>query len=53
MDLLTLLKMFLLLGCICYLFTILSFIKRHIPHITWKKDSKKKELKEDGRNTEE
>lgn len=52
MDLLTLLKMFLFLGCICYTFTILSFIKRHFPRITWKKDSRKKENKEDGRNTE-
>ena len=52
MDLLTLLKMFLFLGCICYTFTILSFIRRHLPRITWKKDSKKKEKKEDGRDTE-
>lgn len=45
MELLTLLKMFLLLGSFVYLFTCLSFIRRHLPKIEWKK--KKEKVKDD------
>lgn len=31
MELLTELKIFLFLGCICYMLTILSFLRRHAP----------------------
>ena len=48
MDLLTLLKMFLFLGCVCYTFTILSFIKRHFPRITWKRIHVKRRIKRMG-----
>ena len=48
MELLTLLKAFLLFGSICYLFSIISAIRRHLPRIEWKK--KKKEKKEKVKN---
>ena len=46
MDLLTILKLYLFLGCVAYLITIVSCIKRHLPKISIDK-KKKKEIKED------
>lgn len=45
MDLLTILKLYLFLGCVAYLITIVSCIKRHLPKISI--DKKKREIKED------
>lgn len=46
MDLLTILKLYLFLGCVAYLITIVSCIKRHLPKISIDK-KKKREIKED------
>mgnify|MGYP007129796900 FL=1 len=46
MDLLTILKLYLFLGCVAYLITIVSRIKRHLPKISIDK-KKKREIKED------
>lgn len=52
MDLLTVLKLYLFLGCVAYMISILSCIKRHLPKISIDR-KKKKEIKEDGRDKEE
>lgn len=46
MDLLTILKLYLFLGCVVYMISIASCIKRHLPKISIDK-KKKKEIKED------
>nr|DAL97651.1 MAG TPA: hypothetical protein [Inoviridae sp.] len=51
MNLLTLVRIFLILGSICYMLTILAFIKRHLPKVQIKE--KKAGGKEDGRDSEE
>ena len=48
MELLTLLKAFLLFGSICYLFSIISAIRRHLPRVEWKKKKKEKVKDESG-----
>lgn len=55
MELLFVLKAFLLLGSICYMITILRFIKRHTPKvfIRSRKKEVKKEIEKDGREPEE
>jgi hypothetical protein len=53
MNLLTLVRIFLILGSICYMLTILAFIKRHLPKIQIKAKEKKVGGKEDGRDSEE
>lgn len=51
MDLLTVLKLYLFLGCVAYMITILSCIKRHLPKISIDR-KKKKEISEDGRDND-
>lgn len=46
MDLLILLKCFLILGSICYLIFVYMFISRHMPKISFKKNKKEEENKE-------
>lgn len=41
MDLLTILKLFLFLGCVSYLLTIAGIIKRHLPKISIDRKKKK------------
>mgnify|MGYP000874842699 CR=1 FL=1 len=54
MDLLTIVKIYLFLGSVCYMLTVLSFIRRHTPKIMLKSSKKEiKEKEEDGRNKEE
>lgn len=41
MDLLTILKLFLFLGCVSYLLTIAGAVKRHLPKISIDRKKKK------------
>ena len=52
MDLLTLVRLFLILGNICYILAILTFVKRHLPKIQIRDNKKETEVKEDGRKEE-
>lgn len=52
MDLLTLVRLFLVLGNICYILAILAFIKRHLPKVQIREKKKDTEVKEDGRKDE-
>lgn len=47
MDLLTILKLYLFLGCVAYMISIASCIKRHLPKISIDRKKKKREIKED------
>ena len=55
MELLFVLKAFLFLGSVCYMITILRFIKRHTPKVSIRSRKKgvKKEIEKDGRESEE
>lgn len=52
MDLLILFKIFLLLGSVCYLLTIISFFRRHKPKVKIVESKSDKGDKENGRNIE-
>ena len=52
MDLLTLVRLFLVLGNICYILAILTFIKRHLSKVQIKEKKKDTEGKEDGQKDE-
>lgn len=52
MDLLTLVRLFLVLGNICYILAILTFIKRHLPKVQIREKKKDTGVKEDGRKDE-
>nr|DAV65902.1 MAG TPA: hypothetical protein [Inoviridae sp.] len=52
MDLLTLVRLFLILGNTCYILAILTFIKRHLPKVQIKEKKKDTGGKEDGRKDE-
>lgn len=53
MNLLILFKIFLILGSVCYLLTIVSFLRRHKPKVKIVEQKSTKGDKENGRNSEE
>ena len=53
MDLLILFKIFLILGSVCYLLTIVSFLRKHKPKVKIVETKSNKGDKENGRNSEE